>query len=114
VLKKQTEEKEKNKPHEATLEHFKNQKVFNINQIRKKYIERHDKIVTLILLFFSEDQDKFKNEKIQKIKQLLHIIVNNKKHIWGKTVLLCLYTVHLYRRSTFAIFWQQSQRSSQE
>lgn len=51
-LKRQREEKEKQTPHAATLDHFKNQEIFNSNQIRKN-IERHDRMVTTILVVFS-------------------------------------------------------------
>lgn len=36
---------------DITLEHFKNQEIFNINQIRKD-IERHNNMVTVLIQFF--------------------------------------------------------------
>ena len=101
MLKRQREEeKEEQTTHAATQrEHFKNQEIFNSNQIRKKYIERHDKngdnnsnSVGFFCLFVSqEDQKEISNLKNTKSKkQLLHRAVDNKKHILGVRLLLCV------------------------
>ena len=102
VLKRQREEeKEEQTTHAATQrEHFKNQEIFNSNQIRKN-IERHDKngdnnsnsvffclFVCLFLKKTKKKISKLKNTKSK--KQLLHRAVDNKKHILGVRLLLCV------------------------
>lgn len=68
VLKRQREEKEKQIPHVATPEHFKNQGIFNSNQIQKKYRKtQQNGDNNLKSAFFSKTKTNLKL-KIQKRK----------------------------------------------
>lgn len=91
---------------QPTPEHFKNQRNFNSNQIRKD-LERHNKVVTTTLFqfrFFKRPKKKLKLKNVLKEKKKVFYTEQSiKSTFWGKDCFVVC-TVHLYRRSTFASF----------